>query len=251
MKSSLTNAVYIAYSGNYQKGRGGKKVCRITPHQMGGKLTGKQCAVNVFGKKGRKASANYCIGYEGDLVLNVDENDRAYTSSSKANDETAITIEISNDKNGSNRITQASWNTLVNLCVDICRRYNFKLTYDGTKRGTLTTHNMFSNTDCPGSYIKSKIPQLINEVNSRLSATFQIGQRVLFEIPIKFTGAYEGDKMLVESNGYLFWIHKSVVKNMNKVYGLGTIIDYQNGIYKCKIFDDEFDCKAEYMSGKF
>jgi len=57
--------------------------------------------------------------------------------------------------------------------------------------------------------------------------------------------------MLVESNGYLFWIHKSVVKNMNKVYGLGTVLGYQNGIYKCKIFDDVFDCKAEYMSGKF
>ena len=57
--------------------------------------------------------------------------------------------------------------------------------------------------------------------------------------------------MLVESNGYLFWIHKSVVKDMNKVYGLGTIIGYNNGIYRCKIFEDEFDCKAEYMSGKF
>lgn len=214
-------------------------------------MTGKQCAVNIFGKKGRKASANYCIGYNGDIVCNVEEENRAFTSSSKWNDERAITIEVSNDKNGSSRITDTSYNSLINLCVDICKRYNFKLTYTGNKNGSLTRHDFYSNTDCPGTYIKSKIPQIVNEVNSRLSATFQIGQRVLFEIPIKFTGAYEGDKMLVESNGYLFWIHKSVVKNMNKVYGLGTIIDYQNGIYKCKIFDDVFDCKAEYMSGKF
>ena len=154
MKSSLTNATYIAYSGNYQKGRGGHKVCKITPHQMGGKLTGKQCAVNIFGKKGRKASANYCIGYEGDIVLNVKEEDRAYTSSSKWNDERAITIEVSNDKNGSSKITQASWNSLVNLCVDICKRYDFKLTYDGTKNGSLTRHDFYSNTDCPRKLFK-------------------------------------------------------------------------------------------------
>ena len=251
MKSSLTNATYIAYSGNYQKGRGGNKVSKITVHQMAGKLTGKQCAVNIFGKKGRKASANYCIGYEGDIVCNVLEENRAYTSSSKWNDERAITIEVSNDRNGSSKITQASWNSLVNLCVDICKRYGFKLTYNGTKTGSLTRHDFYSSTDCPGSYIKSKIPELVNTVNSRLNTPFAVGQRVLVNIPVAFTGAMEGDKMLVESNGYLFWIHKSVVKNQNQVYGLGTIVGINNGIYKVKIFDDEFDCRGEYLSDKF
>lgn len=149
MKSSLTNATYIAYSGNYQKGRGGHKVSKITIHQMAGKLTGKQCAVNIFGKRGRKASANYCIGYEGDIVCNVLEENRAFTSSSKWNDERAITIEISNDKNGSSKITNASYNSLINLCADICRRYGFKLTYDGTKNGSLTRHDFYASTDCP------------------------------------------------------------------------------------------------------
>ena len=57
--------------------------------------------------------------------------------------------------------------------------------------------------------------------------------------------------MLVESNGYLFWIHKSVVRNNNRVYGLGDIIGITGDIYKVKIFDDSFDCKAEYLSDKF
>lgn len=57
--------------------------------------------------------------------------------------------------------------------------------------------------------------------------------------------------MLVESNGYLFWIHKSVVQNQNRVYGLGIITGINNGIYKVKIFDDSFDCKGEYLSDKF
>lgn len=251
MKSSLTNATYIAHSGNYQKGRSGCKVSKITIHMMAGKLTGKQCAVNIFGKAGRKASANYCIGYQGDIVCNVLEENRAYTSSSKWNDCRAITIEVSNDKNGSSKITQESYNSLIALCVDICKRYGFKLTYDGTKNGSLTRHDFYANTSCPGSYIKSLIPKIINDVNSRIDKPFSVGQRVLVDIPVAFTGAMEGDKMLVESNGYLFWIHKSVVQNQNRVYGLGTIVGIENGIYKVKIFDDQFDCKGEYLSDKF
>ena len=143
MHSSLVDGVFIAYSGNYQKGRKGKdgktyKPCRITPHQMSGKLTAKQCAVNIFQTKGRKASANYCIGYDGSLVCNV------------------------------NKITEKSWNTLVKLCVDICKRYNFKLVYDGTKNGNLTRHNMFANTDCPGKYLQSRFPELVKVVNAQL-----------------------------------------------------------------------------------
>jgi N-acetyl-anhydromuramyl-L-alanine amidase AmpD len=149
MHSNLVNGVYIAHSGNYQRGRAGQKVSKITIHQMAGKLTAKQCAVNIFGKKGRKASANYCIGYNGDIVCNVEEENRAYTSSSAWNDNRAITIEVSNSANGSDRITEASWNSLLNLCTDICRRYGFKLVYDNTRNGSLTRHDMYANTSCP------------------------------------------------------------------------------------------------------
>lgn len=168
MHSNLVNGVYIAYPGNYQRGRAGQKVSKITIHQMAGKLTAKQCAVNIFGKKGRKASANYCIGYQGDIVCNVEEENRAYTSSSAWNDNRAITIEVSNNANGSDRITEASWNSLLNLCTDICRRYGFKLVYDNTKNGSLTRHDMYANTSCPGAYIKSRLPELVRIVNERL-----------------------------------------------------------------------------------
>lgn len=80
---------------------------------------------------------------------------------------------------------------------------------------------------------------------------YRIGQRILVNIPVAFTGAYEGDNMLVDSNGYFFWIHKSVVKQYALVHGLGTIIGIENGVYKCKIFNNEFYCKEEYMTDKF
>ena len=56
----------------------------------------------------------------------------------------------------------------MNLCVDICKRYNFRLTYDGTKNGSLTRHNMFASTSCPGKYLQDRFPQLVKEVNAKL-----------------------------------------------------------------------------------
>lgn len=173
MKSSLTNKTVLAHSSNYTKGRTDKKgvthkICKITPHHMSGVLTGEQCA-KIFQRASRNASANYCIGYKGDIVCNVEEQNRAWTSSSSWNDFQAITIEVSNSKTKGNwPISDASWKSLVKLCADICKRYNFKLTYDGTKNGSLTRHNMYANTDCPGPYLQSKFPQLVKEVNALL-----------------------------------------------------------------------------------
>lgn len=168
MKSNLTNKTVLAHSSNYTKGRRGYKVCKITPHHMSGVLSGEQCA-RIFQNSKRNASANYCIGVNGDIVCCVPEENRAWTSSSSWNDCQAITIEVSNNKMGGKwTISNASWKSLVKLCVDICRRYNFKLKYDGTKYGSLTRHNMYANTDCPGPYLQSKFPELVKEVNKQL-----------------------------------------------------------------------------------
>lgn len=166
MKSSLTDEEILAHSNNYTHGRDSQKVCKITPHHMAGVMSGKQCA-ELFQKEGRQASANYCIGVNGDIVLSVPEEYRAWTSSSRWNDCRAITIEVS-DCDLYWNISEASWNSLVNLCVDICKRYNFKLTYDGTKNGSLTRHNMFANTSCPGKPLQDRFPELARIVNEKL-----------------------------------------------------------------------------------
>lgn len=169
MHSDLCDGVYIADSSNYTKGRNGYSICKFTPHMMAGILSGKQCAVNVFGNPGRNASANYCIGNDGDLVCNVEEENRAWTSSNRTNDYQAITVEVSNCEYGGQwKVSDAAWNKLVELAVDVCRRYNFRLHYDGTSNGSLTTHNMFANTDCPGPYMLSKMNELANTVNTIL-----------------------------------------------------------------------------------
>lgn len=147
--SNLIRSQVLASSSNYTNGRKSYKICKITPHHMAGVLSGEQCA-RIFQNPNRQASANYCIGNDGGIVGCVDENNRAWTSSSSSNDCQAITIEVSNSSVGGDYpISDAAWNSLINLCVDICKRYNFKLTYDGTANGSLTRHNMFANTNCP------------------------------------------------------------------------------------------------------
>lgn len=166
--SSLTSQYLPAYVGNYTQGRRGYKICKITPHHMAGKLTAAQCA-NIFANPARQASSNYGIGYDGEIACYVDEENRAWTSSNRENDCQAITIEISNSSTGGDwPISDASWNSLVNLCVDICRRYEFRLDYTGDKDGSLTRHNMFANTNCPGPYLESRFPELAQTVNKIL-----------------------------------------------------------------------------------
>ena len=166
--SNMTWEYIPASPSNYTQGRKGYKVCKITPHHMAGVLTGQQCA-NLFQNPNRKASANYCIGVDGSIVCSVDEENRAWTSSNWLNDCQAITIEVSNNEYGEPwGISDASWSALVSLCVDICRRYGFRLNYDGTPNGSLTRHDMFANTNCPGQTLGSRLNELETIVNNIL-----------------------------------------------------------------------------------
>ena len=166
--SNLIRNQVLASASNYTNGRKGYKICKITPHHMAGVLSGEQCA-RIFQNPNRQASANYCIGNDGGIVGCVDENNRAWTSSSSSNDCQAITIEVSNNKTGGDwTISDAAWNSLINLCVDICKRHGFRLNYDGTPNGSLTRHDMFANTNCPGPYLKSKLSELARIVNAKL-----------------------------------------------------------------------------------
>lgn len=164
-KSSLVN--YTKLSPNCSS-RNGARICKITPHHMAGNLTIEQCA-EVFQNSSRQASANYGIGSDGRIGCYVDENDRSWASANYDNDRQAITIEVANDEIGGNwHVSDKALESLINLCVDICKRYNFKLTYDETPNGSLTRHNMFVNTTCPGTYLQSKFPYIAEEVNKRL-----------------------------------------------------------------------------------
>ena len=169
-KSDLAIITVPASESNYTKGRKGYKICKITPHHMAEVLTAEECG-KIFQNPDRKASSNYGIGYDGKIACYVAEEDRAWTSSNEENDCQAITIEVSNSKMGDDwPISDLAWNSLVRLCVDICKRYSFRLIYDGTPKGSLTRHDMFKDTNCPGPYLNAKFDELVQIVNSRLDS---------------------------------------------------------------------------------
>ena len=162
--SKLTDSVITTDKCN---DRYGNAICKITPHHMAGVMSGASCATYLQ-QTARQASANYCIGVDGDIACNVEEEYRAWTSSSWDNDKNAITIEVSDcDENWN--ISDASWTALVNLCVDICQRYGFELNYTGDADGSLTEHRMFANTTCPGEPLHNRMAELAQTVNAQLN----------------------------------------------------------------------------------
>lgn len=164
--SSLVSYTKLVKNYTAMKGKVNRK---ITIHHMAGNLTVETCA-NVFNGE-REASSNYGIGSDGRIGLYVEEHNRAWTSSSSWNDSQAVTIEVANDSLAPTwSISAKAMASLINLCVDICKRNGIpKLVYTGDKNGTLTLHRFYANTCCPGPYIESKISYICNEVNRRLS----------------------------------------------------------------------------------
>lgn len=165
--SNLTNVVVPANMTNYTSRRN-NTIKKFTPHHMAGNLSVERCG-QVFQDPKRNASSNYGIGSDGRIGGYVPEESRAWTSSSPSNDHQAITVEVANDQIGGEwHVSDAAFNALVKLGVDVCRRYNFRLIFTGGPDGTLTYHQMFASTNCPGPYLKSKMQELANLVNAQL-----------------------------------------------------------------------------------
>lgn len=152
------------------------KIDKITIHHAAGKAS-----VEGLGStfRTRKASANYGIGTDGRVGMYVEEKDRSWASSSKANDHRAVTIECANSAvNSKWPVSDKVIAKLIDLCVDICQRNGIEeLNYTGNKNGNLTMHSFFTATTCPGPYLKSKFPYIAEQVNKRLG--------ILEEIPEK------------------------------------------------------------------
>lgn len=169
--SPLTNKYIPALPSNHSQGRSGKKVIKITPHHMAGNLSIEACG-KLWQDPKRGASSNYGIGTDGRIGCYVDEENRSWCSSSAANDNVAITIEVAND-GGANtnwHVSDKAVNSLINLMVDICKRYGIKkMNFTGNANGNLTLHKYFAKTACPGPYLESKMPWIADQVNQRLA----------------------------------------------------------------------------------
>lgn len=141
-----------------------------------------QCAVealgSIFASASKQASSNYGIGYDGRIGMYVEEKDRSWCTSSRANDNRAVTIEVASDTKHPYRVNDAAYKSLIKLLADICRRNGIKKLVWSTDKNNrinhlngcnMTVHRDFANKACPGDYLYNLHGQIADEVNKILS----------------------------------------------------------------------------------
>lgn len=174
--SSLVNVTNL--SPNHS-GKRTHAIDRITPHCFVGQVTVER-GLKAFKPTSKKASCNYVIAYDGKVGLCVDEANRSWCSSSNANDQRAITIEVASDSIAPYAFKDAAYNKLIDLCADICKRNgkNVLLWIDNKDKAlayepksnemVLTVHRWFANKSCPGNWMYARMGDLANKVTAKL-----------------------------------------------------------------------------------
>ena len=173
--------VHTKLSPNHS-GQRTHSIDRISPHCVVGQVTAESLG-NLFARSSYQASSNYGIDKDGRVGLYVEEKNRSWCTSSNANDQRAVTIECASDTSSPYRMNDAVYQTLIKLCVDICRRNGKKkLLWFGDKNKTLnyspaademviTVHRWFANKSCPGDWLYSRLGDLANKVTAELGGT--------------------------------------------------------------------------------
>ena len=162
-----------------------EKISKITIHCTDSVTSARNC-VDYFMNPAVGASSQYVIGNNGEIGQSVLECNRAWCSSSTWNDARAVNIEVSNsDRAEPKPISSKAYESLINLCVDICKRNGITaVNYDGTRNAVLTEHRMYANKSCPGTYIHNLL------VNGTIPAA--INKRL------------KGENELVNATGYVY-----------------------------------------------
>ena len=195
--SSLVSYTKISPNKNSPRNHA---IDRITPHCVVGQLSAESIC-GCFTSTSVKASCNYGIGTDGRISLCVEEKDRSWCSSSSANDNRAVTIECASDKTSPYAMTDAVYASLINLCVDICKRNGkSKLLWLGDKTKTLaynlksdemvlTVHRWFANKSCPGDWLYSRMGDLATKVTARLGGSTTEEKSTFSSYKVKVTAS--------------------------------------------------------------
>ena len=183
---------YTLISPNKTSPRRGE-IDTITIHCVVGQCTVESLGA-LFAKSSRGASSNYGVGKDGRIGMYVEEKDRAWCSGGKDkngnpirvngisgsdNDHRAITIEVASDTTHPYAVTDAAYEGLIRLLVDICKRnpgikrlrwLGDKSLVGETDKQNMTVHRWFAYKSCPGDYLYERHSAIAEEVNRRLDA---------------------------------------------------------------------------------
>ena len=169
--------VFTQLSPNCTKNRN-HDIDTITIHCTAGQMT-VEALGKTFAPASRKASSNYGIGKDGKIGQYVDEKDRSWCSSNAANDNRAVTIEVSSDSKAPYAVSDEAYASLIYLVADICRRNGIKKLLwshdkalmnktdkDGSLLQNMTMHKWFANKACPGTFLEERMFDIAAKVNA-------------------------------------------------------------------------------------
>lgn len=108
------------------------------------------------------ASSHYVIGLKGEIIRCIPENEVAFHSGSYSMNRKSIGIEDCHpDWDG--KFNDNTYNSLVELCADICRRYNLGI-------NAIIRHYDVTGKDCPRYYVRNEQAwiQFKNDVANKL-----------------------------------------------------------------------------------
>jgi len=154
-KTLLTNR-------NYDKGRSGYKIKKITIHHAASVISIESLA-KLMRSGSRQVSSHYGIGNDGRIGQFVDEKNTAWTDGNWVSNCTSVTIETSNNKTGGKwTVGDKALNSLIKLVADIAKRNKLGTLVKGKN---VTWHRMYASTTCPGDYLLSKMDYIVKEAN--------------------------------------------------------------------------------------
>ena len=158
------------------------------PHCTAG-MSSAESTARRFQNPAVQASCHYCIGSNGDIVQNVPEEYRAWTTGGDLNvngvtgammDHHSFTFEIANTALAPDYPMSAeAIASLVYLMVDICKRHGIKkVTWNGDKYyasnannyNVIAAHRWYARKSCPGNFLYNSMKNVADTVNMLLAS---------------------------------------------------------------------------------
>lgn len=176
-----TNSPLVSYTklSPNNSGTRTENICFFTPHCYVGQASVEDAGA-WFAQTAAQASCNYMIGKDGRVALIVPESQRSWCSSSKWNDQRAVTVECASNKTHPYAFNTTVYMKLIELATDVCRRNGKKkLLWFADKAKTMaytpaademviTVHRWYANKACPGDWLYSRLGDVAMKVTAAL-----------------------------------------------------------------------------------
>ena len=178
-KFSNSSMVNVTKKSPNHSGKRTRNIDTVTIHCMAGQLSVESCG-NLFASASRQASSNYGVGPDGRVGLYVDESNRSWCTSSNANDQRAVTIEVASDAKNPYACKDAAYQKTIELVADICKRNGIKKLVWSTAKNNrmnhlnganMTVHRDYAAKACPGDWLYSRMGEIASKVNAKLGAS--------------------------------------------------------------------------------